>query len=74
MYEFSDPVNGNDSFITVNQNASWFIENFSSIRQTGNYVNSVYLANDSEIIYSNSLDANREAERFLVDDFFAHHI
>jgi AraC-like DNA-binding protein len=74
MYEFSDPVNGNDSFITVNQNASWFIENLTSIRQTGNYNNSVYLVNDSGIIYRNSLDICRDIEQFLIDDFSEHHI
>jgi AraC-like DNA-binding protein len=74
MYEFSDPVNGNDSFITVNQDASWFIDNLTSIRQTGNYVDSVYLVTDSGIIYSNSVDTHREAEGFLIDDFIKHHI
>jgi AraC-like DNA-binding protein len=73
MYEFSDPINGNDSFITVNQNASWFIENLASIRQIGNYINSIYLVNDSGIIYRNSIDIRQDAEQVLIDDFTEHH-
>jgi AraC-like DNA-binding protein len=69
MYEFSDPVQAEDSYIVVNENASWFIDNLTSIRQSGDYANSLYLVNDLGILYRSANTVPGEAEHILIGDF-----
>jgi AraC-like DNA-binding protein len=70
MYQFSDPVSGKDSYIVLNEDASWFINNLSSIRQTENFINSFYMVNESGILYESSNFMESETKKYLVDDFF----
>jgi AraC-like DNA-binding protein len=70
MYQFSDPVEGADSYIVVNGNAGWFIDNVAVIQQNKAYANSIYLVNDSGIIYRSAGVISEEAEQIIVKDFF----
>jgi AraC-like DNA-binding protein len=73
MYQFSDPVSGNDSYIAVNQDAGWFLDTLSSIRQSITYAGSIYLFNGTDIVFSNSMDLQDEAAEFLIKDFLDSH-
>jgi AraC-like DNA-binding protein len=69
MYEFSDPVRAEDSYIAVNENANWFIDNLTSLRQMGDHASALYLVNDSGILYRNANTVPEEAENILIGDF-----
>jgi AraC-like DNA-binding protein len=69
MYQFSDPVLAEDGYIVVNENASWFIDNLISIRQSGGYANSLYMVNDSGILYRSASAVPEDAENILIGDF-----
>ncbi|MDR2079399.1 MAG: AraC family transcriptional regulator [Treponema sp.] len=69
MYQFSGPLRAEDGYIVVNENASWFIDNLTSIGQSGDYANSLYLINDSGILYRSGNTVPRETENILIGDF-----
>ncbi|GHU04835.1 hypothetical protein FACS1894147_10380 [Spirochaetia bacterium] len=73
MYQFSDPAAGADSYVVINQNAGWFIDNLTSIQQTKDYVSSIYWVDDSGIIYRNAVGIQEETDQFLADDFLKNH-
>jgi AraC-like DNA-binding protein len=53
----------------VNENASWLIDHLTSIGQSGDYANSLYLVNDSGILYRSANTVPEEAENTLISDF-----
>jgi AraC-like DNA-binding protein len=69
MYQFSDPVEAGDSYVVINENASWLIDNLTSLRQAGDYTNSLYLVNDSGILYRGANTVPEEAEEKLIGGF-----
>jgi AraC-like DNA-binding protein len=69
MYQFSGPLRAEDGYIVVNENASWFIDNLTSIGQSGGRANSLYLVNDSGILYRSGNTVPQEAENILIGDF-----
>jgi AraC-like DNA-binding protein len=74
MYQFADPTSGSDSYIVVNQNAGWFIDNLRTILRRRDYASSIYWINDTGIIYSNSVNTQGSVDSFLIDDFYKSHI
>jgi AraC-like DNA-binding protein len=73
MYQFSDPVEGTDSYIVVNGNAGWFIDNIAMIQQNKAYTNSIYLVNNSGIIYRSASVISEETEQIIIRDFLQNH-
>lgn len=73
MYQFSDPVNNTDSYIVVNEDAGWFVENIASIKQSGDFIDAIYLINESGIVYSSENTIEPEISQSIYNDFWANH-
>jgi AraC-like DNA-binding protein len=69
MYQFLDPAEGSDSYIVVNGDAGWFIDNIAMIQQNKAYTNSIYMVDESGIIYRSTSVISEEIEQALIKDF-----
>ena len=70
MYQFSDPVENRDSYVVINQNASWFVDNLALIQQAGVRDYSIYLINESGIVYRSQGGVSGNIEEQLVQHLF----
>lgn len=66
MFEYSNPVTGEDSYIVINQNTNWFIDSIANTTG-GNVKNNVYLASSNGEIYDyQGIDHFNETEQYLI--------
>ncbi len=65
MYEYSNPADGQNSCIVLNQSANWFLDNLTGA-VSQKVPASVYLAGKSGEIYSYKIERNSKMEETLV--------
>lgn len=68
MYEYEEPSSGNDSFVVVNEDAGWFMENIRAYSGTDGNYSSIYLTSLSGQIYGN-MDVS-PTHQFLAQDYW----
>jgi hypothetical protein len=69
FYSYSDPVMRKDSFVLVNENAVQLLSKLASINQENGINNSVFLVNNSGVVYTNLNEINSSLKKPIIDDF-----
>lgn len=73
MYEFDDPATHSSSFLVVNQNANWFMDNIVNNTYSSNtFSSSTYLLDkNGEICKGINSTIEQEAHKYLIENYKA---
>lgn len=70
MYEYNDPVQGTESYVLVNENVNWFMENVTSQTTEGGIHGDIYLSSRSGELYQSDDKEVPDAHQQLVKDYW----
>lgn len=71
MFEFGDPVEDTSSFLVINQNANWFMDNIvSNVYSSNSFSSSTYLlGKDGEVYKGINSAIAPEAQKYIIDNY-----
>lgn len=70
MYDYEEPSSGNESFVVVNEDAGWFMENIRTYSGTDGNYSSIYLTSLSGEIYGSADFPPTSTHQFLARDYW----
>ncbi len=70
MYEYNDPVQGTESYVLVNEDVDWFMDNMTSQTTEGGMYGDIYLSSRSGELYQSDDKEISSAHQQLVKDYW----
>lgn len=70
MYEYNDPVQGTESYVLVNEDVDWFMENISSQTTQGGIHGDIYLSSPSGELYQSNDTSVPKAHQYLMNNYW----